>query len=849
MPAYRHPDPLRNPIYVDFGNSRWSISYAALKAAQDRPKLQQNLAKARTDATRAKLRAQLSEKPDLRSVTLGLWMGEGVEDVCLRWQGKRLWHDLDLDHFDQPGKATVTRADRLGRATHNAPMGGVTVAEVFKAKDWNGRLQAPREQLDRLADFVYGKTVGVRNGADYAKLEQLFDLPQAARQFDHLQWFLTTSVKLKPTGPWWELVEAGLPSGVEYKKGRSGYYLNHEANKGRKIRAKLKLAGIPGLRVLSFDLGHRYGAACTVWETLTEDSLRDEIFGRDITSGGFAPGNLYVHTQHENENDKQRRTIYRRTASNMWARLERQFVIKLQGEDRKARWALTEEMQSFSAFRESIGLSKLDELGIEKIRIDELQQEAVREARYGLRRLGDVARIAFSMTAKSKPLSGGRNSHYFTDDERIAYVAQGLARWKQLACKGKVPDKWSAEEWQRQIVQRLGAAVWPGNPDDDAPAARKRQMKESVEALKPTAKKLVDQSELATELHELWSQRYRGLEQMWRVHLRWLRRLILPRKGEFKQGNVGGLSVQRLQTVRGLYETLRAYRMRPEPVDLRKNVPAPGDESLARFCRRILDRLERLREQRIKQLASRIVEAALGAGRIRATRSRDRKRPNVCVDRPCHVVVAEDLKHYRPEETRLRSENRRLMDWAARNVRKYIVEGCELNGLHFDEVSAAYTSQQDSRTGAPGIRCEDIPLEVLSAAIKGNTESLRSLKLKRQAEWLVRVIQKLPPDESECSPRQRVLHAVCGGHLNSLKNVVRLPQRGGELFVSESNSSPAASGLQADMNAAANVGLKALMHPDYIGAWWYVLIDRKTARRTSARSSQGLPSVARCWAA
>lgn len=34
VPAYRHPDPLRNPIYVDFGNSQWSISYSALNAAQ-----------------------------------------------------------------------------------------------------------------------------------------------------------------------------------------------------------------------------------------------------------------------------------------------------------------------------------------------------------------------------------------------------------------------------------------------------------------------------------------------------------------------------------------------------------------------------------------------------------------------------------------------------------------------------------------------------------------------------------------------------------------------------------------------------------------------------------------------
>ena len=176
------------------------------------------------------------------------------------------------------------------------------------------------------------------------------------------------------------MVEAGLPAGIEYKQGRSGRYLNFEANKSREGRARLQLAGIPGLRVLSFDLGHRYGAACAVWETLTQDDLEREIADRTITSGGLDDSARYLHTQHQDKQGKQRRTIYRRTADDMWARLERQFVIKLQGEDRAARWALTEELEGFAAFRNFLGLSSLADLGIHKIRIDELQKEAARGA-------------------------------------------------------------------------------------------------------------------------------------------------------------------------------------------------------------------------------------------------------------------------------------------------------------------------------------------------------------------------------------------------------------------------------------------------------------------------------------
>src|SRR5690606_24122665 len=34
VPAYRHPDPLRHPVFVDFGNSRWDIEYAVHEAAK-----------------------------------------------------------------------------------------------------------------------------------------------------------------------------------------------------------------------------------------------------------------------------------------------------------------------------------------------------------------------------------------------------------------------------------------------------------------------------------------------------------------------------------------------------------------------------------------------------------------------------------------------------------------------------------------------------------------------------------------------------------------------------------------------------------------------------------------------
>lgn len=275
VPAFRHPDPLRHPVYVDFGNSRWDIAYSVLKAVGDRQGTIQKLAEAKTDKTREKLRQKLATPPDLRSVTLDVWNGECVQSLPLRWHGKRLWKDLDLDHFDAEESAgTVTRADRLGRVVaRQTTKATVRIAAVFEQKEWNGRLQVPREQLDRLADIVYGKVNGKRIDPDYSKLEWMDQDPRAHSLWNRLSWFLTTSAKLQPQGPWLDYVESGLPEGGDYKKGSSGYYLNYDVNQWRKGRAQLKLARLPGLRVLLLDLGHRYAAACAVWETLTQEQM------------------------------------------------------------------------------------------------------------------------------------------------------------------------------------------------------------------------------------------------------------------------------------------------------------------------------------------------------------------------------------------------------------------------------------------------------------------------------------------------------------------------------------------------------------------------------------------------
>jgi len=279
--------------------------------------------------------------------------------------------------------------------------------------------------------------------------------------------------------------------------------------------------------------------------------------------------------------------------------------------------------------------------------------------------------------------------------------------------------------------------------------------------------------------------------------------------------------------------------MRPEPDDLRKNIPQRGDDELESFHRRLLDTRDRLREQRVKQLASRIIEAALGVGRIKIPkRGKAPERPRRAVDAPCHAVVIESLAHYRPDDLRTRRENRQLMQWSSAKLQKYLKEGCQLYGLHLREVPANYTSRQCSRTGLPGVRCDDVPAEEFlnapwwNKAIGAARKKLENNGADAKDRFLVKLADRLKESQADKKP---------------LPATVRVPRPGGDLFVAappwnllRSNAeadlgSATRRAVQADLNAAANIGLRALLDPDWPGRWWYVPCKGGTPEPASDR--------------
>lgn len=844
VPAYRHPDALRHPVFCDFGESRWAIDFSAHRApaalapasaALERKRSELSKAKgaldrAKTEAKKAAANARiekaqtalnkaeahfawLSQRHGLR---MKLVEGATVSECDLRWRSKRLMSDMALGkHGDGGDVADVARADRLARVAAGADAEAtVNVIGLLDLKQWNGRLQAPRRELERIAKLEDQAAAG-----DLAAHERI------GRMKSRLNWLITFSARLQPVGPWIRFADS-LPDGFRYDWKKKRLY--HEANRKRKGRAQLQLTRLPGLRILSVDLGHRYAAACAVWQALTSDQMVHDC--RAASADPPADHEFYRVLRSNGHS-----VVYRRIGPNVlpdgashpapWAKLDRQFLVKLRGEDCPARRASREELAAIERLEKEVGFNRRASRRGAELRVDALMSEAVQIARLALKRHGRRARIANRLVATAVPTVGGGSKH-LDAESLIRSLVETLADWHDLAFGVQWRDLEALRLWDEHIAPMIHGVEIPKPVDGESGPAERSRRGAVESALRSVAEVLAARDRM--NLHVAWAVRWRADDHLWRGRLRWLRQWLLPRSAGTEAHHVGGLSLIRIATIRSFYQLQKAHWTRPAPESMTANVPQKGDDVLRDFGRRSLSAMERMRENRVKQLASRLVEAALGVGRepgrVGKRQLRRARRPT---DPACHAIVIENLTHYRPEQTRMRRENRQLMLWSAAKVKKYLAEGCELHGLHLAEVSAAFTSRQDSRTGAPGVRCTDVPVEQFL-----------------QQRWWRRLVEraaiKVSAGHGDARERLVVEWDRYLAQNPGERQTIRLPQRGGDIFVPADGDSPSKPGLQADLNAAANIGLKALLDPDWPGAWWNVPADPKTFEPW-ANSAAGCP--------
>jgi len=318
-----------------------------------------------------------------------------------------------------------------------------------------------------------------------------------------------------------------------------------------------------------------------------------------------------------------------------------------------------------------------------------------------------------------------------------------------------------------------------------------------------------------------------------------------------------GLSMARIEQIselrrrwQSLNQSLRRQiGQKPLTASEMRNDPIPDP------CPEILTKLENIREQRVNQTAHLIIAQALGLSlrepqmSAKSREITDTHGEYKVVRPPVDMIVLEDLARYLSDQGRAKSENTRLMKWCHRAIMLKIKMLAEPFGISVLETPAAYSSRFCSLTGIVGFRAVEIgwedrhdfrwrellkvnlgelQSEISKAATnKAKLETLeRQLAIAKAAQDVFRELEKI----SRSKQPHRTLLA---------------PQPGGTMFVTMekiSHPAPAANRkqkgnlsilpMQADLNAAANLALRAVAHP----ACAHIHHRLRTERKKSAKN-------------
>ena len=309
-----------------------------------------------------------------------------------------------------------------------------------------------------------------------------------------------------------------------------------------------------------------------------------------------------------------------------------------------------------------------------------------------------------------------------------------------------------------------------------------------------------------------------------------------------------GLSMERIEQLESLRQRCqslnRALRQEPgQPANLGKSkrgieLPDP--------CPELLDRLDALKEQRVNQTAHLILAQALGVrlrahaddAAARAARDIHGEYERIPGREPVDFLVLENLDRYLASQGRSRGENSKLMKWSHRAILGKLKQLCEPYGLRVLETPAAYSSRFCSLTGVAGFRAVELtPESAKDFRWKKHLDRLRDAaegkrKLKDDEERESQRVQSLFADlermnadirqASPARPKWRTLLApVAGGPIfipaSEMEWFDRKNRKTGKTehvfgYKKVSDARPVVA--QADINAAINLGLRALAAPE-----------------------------------
>lgn len=258
-----------------------------------------------------------------------------------------------------------------------------------------------------------------------------------------------------------------------------------------------------------------------------------------------------------------------------------------------------------------------------------------------------------------------------------------------------------------------------------------------------------------------------------------------------------------------------------------------------------IDKINEMRDQRVHQTAHVILAEALGLelknpdevledGMDKATLKSERDvhgRYKKNPDKPrVAAIVLEDLSRYRTSQDRSRFENRQLMEWSHRKVLEKLQDMAKVFGIPIFTVDARFSSRFSSRTGAPGVRCIEVS---------------KGFELEHPwKHWKEETVASTSGKNGERVPSERAAMineaaALLAGA--DAKASVILPMDGGPAFFPVVPHRAGREGLEsnADINAAVNIGLRAVAHPDRLDVFPMLKAMPKTAGAMELQAKRG----------
>jgi len=267
----------------------------------------------------------------------------------------------------------------------------------------------------------------------------------------------------------------------------------------------------------------------------------------------------------------------------------------------------------------------------------------------------------------------------------------------------------------------------------------------------------------------------------------------------------GGLSAERIEDIDDLRR--RASSLQRELNRIIGVEPTIGfgrnSGSVPDAAPELLDRLDKLKDQKQKQTAHFILTRALGL-RLKEGDAKDADRPDyvhgeyepIPGAKVADMIVIENLERYRTDQGRTRAGNRQLMQWSHRAVTGTLRELTAPYGIPVLAVSASYSSKFCATTARPGFRAVELsPKNKNHHALRHLLESTKPAEKNFATQ-----VDKLLTDNPD-NPRLKIL----------------VPSDGGPIFVPafdpKQQNQKDLPRSQADLNAAQNLALRAIAPP------------------------------------